>query len=220
VNPSAVLALYSQRSALYVRFVRILLYPQGLRAYFLRSASLASGMRVLDAGCGTGIVTMALRDAMLRRGLALGSFHAFDLTPAMLERFRETLRRDEIDRVELAEADVLHLDELPPIWNEHDLIVSASMLEYLPRAKLSDALRALRGRLADEGRLVVFITRRNCITRPLIGRWWKANLYTKPEIEKAFHEAGFSSIRFGRFPPAFRYLALWGYIVEAVGTRL
>jgi hypothetical protein len=35
------------------------------------------------------------------------------------------------------------------------------------------------------------------------------------ELEESFRRAGFSTMAFRRFPPLFRFLALWGYIVEA-----
>jgi hypothetical protein len=91
------------------------------------------------------------------------------------------------------------------------------MLEYLPRARLSAGLSGLRACLKDGGSLVLFITRRNWLTRPVIGRWWQSNLYTASELGQAFREAGFASATFGRFPPRFRHLALWGHIVEACG---
>jgi len=207
--------LYSDRSKSYVRFVRLFLYPEGIRAYFLRSSIVDAGLRVLDAGCGTGIVTLALRDAVLRRGLAPGAFHAFDLTPAMLERFRTTLRSRDIQGIDLVQADVLDLSRLPVSWNEYDLIVSASMLEYLPPPLLSAGLSELRSRLKEGGSLILFITRRNWLTRPLIGQWWRANLYERHELEEAFRQAGFGSCTFGKFPIPFRHLALWGHIVEA-----
>jgi hypothetical protein len=107
------------------------------------------------------------------------------------------------------------LARLPTFWRDYDLIVSASMLEYLPRARLGGGLGGLRARLKDGGSLVLFITRGNWLTRPLIGRWWQSNLYTANELDHAFREAGFGATTFGRFPPPFRHLALWGYIVEA-----
>jgi hypothetical protein len=70
-------------------------------------------------------------------------------------------------------------------------------------------------RVKEEGRFVLFMTRRNPLTRLLIGRWWASNLYTADELADAFQRAGFSRFAFRSFPPAARYLSVWGHIVEA-----
>lgn len=207
--------LYTDRPDAYVRFIRLVRYPQGLRAFFLGSPLLGGGLRILDAGCGTGVVTLALRDALTRRGFVPRSLHAFDLTEAMLDRFQTTLRGRAVTDVELAQANVLELDRLPPSWRDYDLVVSASMLEYVPRDRLVDALRGLRARLHARGRFLLFMTRRNPLTRLLIGRWWQSNLYTKGELADAFRHAGFSRVVFRGFPLAARHLSAWGHIVEA-----
>ena len=207
--------LFSDRSRSYVRFIRFVGYPQGIRAFFLPSPLLRSDLRVLDAGCGTGIVTLALREALLRRGLSPGTLHAFDLTPAMLESFRHTLRRRALEGIDLAQADALQLDTLPASWRNYDLVVSASMLEYLPRARLEAVLSGLRSLLNERGSFVLFISRRNWLTRPLIGRWWQSNLYEASELRQALRDAGFASIAFRRFPASFGHLNLWGYVIEA-----
>jgi len=207
--------LFTERHETYARFIRAMRYPQGLRSFFLSSALVRSGIRVLDAGCGTGALTLAVHAAFVRRGCAPNAIHAFDLTPAMLDQLRQALRRQEIEDVELAEANVLHLEALPPAWRDYDLIVSASMLEYVPRDRFVEALAGLRMRLQEGGRLVLFMTRRNPLTRLLIGRWWASNLYSAGELTDAFERAGFSQIAFRRFPTAARYLALWGHVVEA-----
>ena len=207
--------LFTERHNTYARFIGAMRYPQGLRAYFLASPLLRPGVRILDAGCGTGALTLAVYDASLRRGIPLASLNAFDLTPTMLGRLRSTLERRGIQGIELAEANVLGLDTLPAAWRDYDLVVSASMLEYVPRERFVDALRGLRERLRDGGRFVLFITRRNALTRIMIGRWWQSNLYTAPELADAFRRAGFSHVIFPGFPLSACYLSVWGHVVEA-----
>lgn len=141
--------------------------------------------------------------------------HGFDLTPAMLDRFSDERRAQAITGVETAQADVLRLDTLPASWRDYDLVVSASMLEYVPRDRLSEALAGLRGLLAPGGRFVLFITRRNWLTRPLIGRWWQGNLYDEVELHESLQLAGFESFGFGSFPITAHHLSAWGHIVEA-----
>jgi hypothetical protein len=89
------------------------------------------------------------------------------------------------------------------------------MMEYVPRKSLVDALSALRSRLNEAGSVLLFITRRNLLMRPLIGRWWDANLYEVAELEESFRLAGFSSIAFGTFPFPYHHLSLWGHVIEA-----
>jgi ubiquinone/menaquinone biosynthesis C-methylase UbiE len=215
-NTTSVLQLFTAKHATYDRFITSVRYPQGLRSFFQQSPLLKSGIRVLDAGCGTGVVTIALQEACMRRAISPAALHGFDLTPAMLGRFRRKLEERGTGLVTTTLADVLQLDEnLRQDWTSYDLIVSASMLEYIPRQRLPEALAALRDRLADRGHLVVFMTKRNWLTRPLVGWWWRCNVYGKRELLTAFQEAGFRQVRFGAFPLAASHLAAWGHIVEA-----
>jgi SAM-dependent methyltransferase len=191
--------LFTERRAAYTRFIGAVRYPQGLRAYFLASALLdRPNLRVLEAGCGTGALTLAVHDAAARRGVPLAAL--------------------DIAIVRLAEADVLQREGLPESWRGYDLVVSASMLEYVPRARFAEALANLRARLRDGGAFVLFVTRRNPLTRILIGRWWHSNLYTRAELTAAFQRAGFGRVRFPGFPLAARHLSVWGHVVEALAS--
>ena len=207
--------LYTEHADAYLRFVRLMGYPRGLRSVFMKSPALRPGLRILDAGCGSGTTTFALRSAAEARGIPIGAIDAFDLTPAMLERFRRALDQSRIEGVRLEEADVLRLDTLPDRWNDYDLVVTASMLEYVPRSSFPTALRALHERLRAGGTLLLFITRNNVLMRPLIGRGWSANLYTRADLVVAFEDAGFGEPSFGHFPFPYRYLDVWGHVVTA-----
>jgi SAM-dependent methyltransferase len=181
----------------------------------MKSPALGPRLGILDAGCGTGVTTLALRSALEARGIPARAMDAFDLTPAMLSRFRATLDASGIEGVRLAQADVLHLDTLPEAWTDYDLVVTAAMLEYVRRPSLPAAFRALRGRLHARGTLLLFITRNNMLMRPLVERWWSANLYSRAELRVALEAAGFSELSFGHFPLPYRYLDVWGHVVSA-----
>ena len=214
-HPHPARDLYTERAGAYHRFVSVVRYPQAIRAALRSLEFLRSDMKVLDAGCGGGLVTLALREAMALRGLVPGVVHGFDLTAEMLDRFRVSLEERDLSGIELRQADVLQLDPLPDSWRDYDLIVSSGMLEYLPRHQLSAALRGLQLRLTQDGALVFFISRRNFMNRFVIQRWWSAQLYTREELAASLAEAGFSQVRFRRFPVRNRHMGVWGHFVEA-----
>ena len=208
-------AFFTDEAARYDEYVSSFHYAEGILAYFERAKWLRSDLRILDAGCGSGLPGLALLEAIERCGLVTGRVEGFDLTPAMLELYREKLARRGIEGVELREANVLELEQLPESWTDYDLVLSASMLEYIPRARLAEALAELRSRLTDGGRLVLFMTRRNWITHALVERPLGGNRYSRRELAEAFAAAGYREAAFHRFPLAHVWLNVWGHIVEA-----
>ena len=206
---------YTDKADTYLAFNSVFRSRQALQAFFETYDGLRPGLRVLDAGCGAGDATLALAAALRRRRLEAAEICAFDLTPAMLSRCQQALARENLHGVKLFEADVLELQRLPPEWTSYDLIVSVAMLEYVPKQRLVTALAALRGRLAHEGRLLIFITRRNWITKPLIETWWRANRYTREELIPAFESAGLGTPRFRRYPASHFWQNVWGHVLES-----
>ncbi|HET6599816.1 MAG TPA: class I SAM-dependent methyltransferase [Burkholderiaceae bacterium] len=83
--------LYTEKIETYLLFNAVFRTPQALEAFFRKSDFLRPGLRMLDAGCGTGAATFALLQGLRRRRFSHRCMHAFDLTPTMLERFRQNL---------------------------------------------------------------------------------------------------------------------------------
>jgi len=215
MDSRAVEQLYSEKASFYHHFfVDFLRYGAGLKALLHRADYLRPGIRVLDAGCGTGILTRNMVEIARAQGLEGITFQAFDLTPAMLDLFREWMARTGTPAIELRQANVLEPTQLPEDWKDYDLVVSSAMLEYLPKERLKDALAHLGSRLGPGGTLLVVITRRNLLMRFLIEAWWKANMYERDEIAGIFEEAGLVPT-FQCFPLPYGHLNLWGHVIEA-----
>lgn len=212
-----VVGLYTRRARVYPAYVQAFAHRQGLTAVLGRVARLAPGQRILDAGCGTGLSTLAIVEAYARAGVGRGAIDAFDLTPAMIDAYRATVQRAGLTDVAVERADVLALDaQLSERWTGYDLIVCASMLEYVQRGRLGEALAALRARLAEHGQLVVLLTRSSFV----MSRWlWQCEGYTRDEIVAAFRDAGFPRMRFVRYPWSFVWMNVGNHVVVAELVR-
>jgi len=192
--------LYSEKASLYQKvFIGFLNWGKELDKFFRQSNYLQPNLKVLDAGCGTGAVTRTLYEIAKEKDYLGIQFCAFDLTENMLKIFQQWVDSQGADNIELAQADVLDAKTLPTHWSDFDLIVTSTMLEYLPRDKVKDVLIHLKQLLKQNDTLVVIITKRNLLTKWFAGRWWKASLYTKSEIQQALQEAGFKEFAFKKF---------------------
>ncbi|MGH7056927.1 MAG: hypothetical protein ACREFZ_03455 [Acetobacteraceae bacterium] len=144
--------------------------------------------------------TFALLGALGKKGLEYERLDAFDLTAAMLARFRSKIDARKIKRMNLAQADVLALDALPSSWRGCNPILSTSMPEYVPKDKLVCALSALRLRLAPTGQMFLMIAKCSFEAKLLIEGLWHANSCTRAELRSACEQAGLGNLRFLRFP--------------------
>jgi ubiquinone/menaquinone biosynthesis C-methylase UbiE len=96
------------------------------RAVYLDLLGLASGMRVLDVGCGTGAVS---RDLARRVGPA-GRVIGLDPSPVFLQIARELAGREGLaDLIELRQGDAR---ALPFGEAEFDVVVAATVLSHVP----------------------------------------------------------------------------------------
>jgi len=119
-------------------------------AKYLRSLDLkiTEDSLVLDAGSGTGIVTMSLQDAGYKPKRTI----AFDLSFNSLRLSREQFRKDkktDARRISTTQGNVL---KLPFADETFDVIITCGDLEYVP---LDDGLKELARVLKPEAKLVL-----------------------------------------------------------------
>ena len=93
------------------------------------------------------------------------------------------------------------INTLPSYWKNYELIVASTMLEYLPRDKVEYALKNLKQLLGTGGILLIFITKRNFLTRWLAKKWWKTSLYDEQEIGDLLNSAGIAQFEFKKLSP-------------------
>jgi len=110
-----------------------------------------SGKRLLDAGCGTGM--LALEAA--RRGAHV---YAVDLSPTLIENARERLPAELADRVEFAVGDMLAPDQ-----DSFDYVVSMDSVIHYERDDALGVIAGLAGR-ARERVLFTFAPRTFLLT--------------------------------------------------------
>ena len=118
-------------------------------AKFLRSLDLKvdADSTVLDAGCGTGLVTMGFYDAGFKPGRTIALDLSFGSLKLAMEQFgmeKKTRKKNII----AAQGNVL---QLPFDDESFDLVFSCGVLEYVP---LDDGLREMCRVLKPHGRLV------------------------------------------------------------------
>jgi 2-polyprenyl-3-methyl-5-hydroxy-6-metoxy-1,4-benzoquinol methylase len=206
--------LYADRASSYQRlFVDFLGWGRELETFFRSADYLHPHSKILDAGCGTGIITRILYKLARDKGHGELKFHAFDLTQNMLEIFQQWIAEQAAENIEVQQADVLEIDSLPSHWKGYDLIITSTMLEYLPKDKVRSALYNLKELLGSKGTLLVIMTKRNFITRWLAEKSWKTNLYKESEIQTFFEDAGFDKIEFKGFPPR------WSNFIMAIEAK-
>jgi len=154
-----------------------LMYHRLIRGYVESAGTLMrdlvrEGDRVLDIGCGTGLLAYI---AHPRASLVVG----VDLSLGMLQKARRKKRGR--DSVHFVNGDALAL----PLKGQFDCCVSAFMLVMLPREKRWQVIGEMR-RLLKPGGSVAFLTSRS----ELGGQW-----LSRQEWQEGLDRLGFTHVR-------------------------
>ena len=140
-------SIYDRFTNLYDLMFRVNGYGRSVERYLRENPlPLPAGARVLDAGCGTGLLTLAFLRAHRRPSditsidLSVRSLHT---ARRAVEKLRPAPRRE----VTFAQANAL---QLPFADETFDLVMTSGVLEYLP---LREGLREMARVLAPGGLL-------------------------------------------------------------------
>jgi SAM-dependent methyltransferase len=104
-------------------------------------------IRILDAGCGTGVSTDSLVHLNPHAQVT-----AIDLSPGTLKVAQERCQRSGADRVEFHHLSLFDVDQLP---GQFDLINSVGVLHHTPDP--IRGIQALAGKLAPGGLMHIFV---------------------------------------------------------------
>jgi len=117
----------------------------------LSEFSLQSNDLVLDAGCGTGLLSRTLVDIF--RDLPF-KIHAVDITESLLNFAKEETKKDEryIDRIDFQKKDITNLD----VQNLYDKVFCRFVFQHLPNdGSKMKAAKSLLESLRHKGELLV-----------------------------------------------------------------
>jgi len=120
---------------------------EGFRAQTLRVAAIQPGEKVLDVGCGTGVLTRMAAESAGKAGSAMGIDPGADMIRVAREKARRT--------VNAAEFKVAAVEQLPFAEAQFDVVLASLMLHHLPPATRRAGLAEVHRVLKPGGRLVV-----------------------------------------------------------------
>lgn len=191
--PDNPVSIYDRFTNLYELTFRVNGYGRSLERYLRENPlPLPSGARVLDAGCGTGLLTLAFLRGLERPA----DVASIDLSLRSLQTARraaEKLPKKPRRRVAFAQSNAL---KLPFADETFDLVLTSGVLEYLP---LREGLGELSRVLAPGGYLL-FVPVRPSPATLLLEVMFRFKAHPPREVEEHTRRY-FRVLEHYRFPP-------------------
>jgi ubiquinone/menaquinone biosynthesis C-methylase UbiE len=191
--PDSPVSIYERFTNLYDLMFRFNGYARSIERYLRENPlPIPAGARVLDAGCGTGLLTLALLRVLKRPA----EITAVDLSGRSLQTARRAVRKHAHDprhKISYVRANAV---SLPFPDDSFDLVVTSGVLEYLP---LREGLGEMARVLAPGGHLLFLPVRPSPATR-LLEIMFRFKAHPPREVADATQSL-FSVVEHYRFPP-------------------
>ncbi|MET0647425.1 MAG: class I SAM-dependent methyltransferase [Pyrinomonadaceae bacterium] len=191
--PDNPVSIYDRFTNLYDLMFRVNGYGRSVERYLRENPlPLPSGARVLDAGCGTGLLTLAFL-RVLERPADIASIDLSLRSLQTARRAAEKLPKKPRRRVAFAQSNAL---KLPFADETFDLVLTSGVLEYLP---LREGLGELSRVLAPGGYLL-FVPVRPSPATLLLEVMFRFKAHPPREVEEHTRRY-FRVLEHYRFPP-------------------
>jgi ubiquinone/menaquinone biosynthesis C-methylase UbiE len=192
--PDDPVSIYDRFTNLYDLMFRVNGYGRSVERYLRENPlPLPAGARVLDAGCGTGLLTLAF----LRVHERPADIVSIDLSLRSLQTARgaaQKLPKGPRRRVAFAQSNAL---ALPFADETFDLVLTSGVLEYLP---LREGLAELARVLAPGGHLIFVPVRPSLLTKLVLEVMFRFKAHPPREVEEETRKV-FRILEHHRFPP-------------------
>jgi SAM-dependent methyltransferase len=179
-------SLYSRLADSYDVTLTLAGYKMPLQ-YFIRHIPLntARPLRILDAGCGTGLYSLALA-----RRYPYARIVAFDMNLKMIKKLKEKISRYNLNRrLSVFRGDMVH--PLPLKTGRYDLIVTAGCLEYV---RIEEAVMNLKPYLRANGYWFNSPIKDNLFGQ-VVGKLYHLQPYTRDRNLDVFQSHGFTLVQ-------------------------
>lgn len=163
-------------------------FLRATREKLLELATPAAGERVLDVGCGTGTLAIALKSRV-----GAGEVHGIDASPEMVEVATEKAAKAGTP----VDFQVAPIEALPFPDGSFDLVTSSLMLHHLPDDVKRQGLAQVRRVLKPGGRFVVLdlLTQSHSPLRHLLALLGSTrDAKTLDVLVPLLNEAGFAEV--------------------------